>query len=110
MLSGYLDGSSVTDNFLLIALVINVATTSYFDEKVTERIHEKKIKKLLRDRSEASRKLQKVEEIKRNIFRAEHRGLTLVEERKVEDEKNTEPQSKIITLEKIKALRGKMKK
>jgi hypothetical protein len=54
--------------------------------------------------------LQKVEEIKRNIFRAEHRGLTLVEERKVEDEKNTEPQSKIITLEKIKALRGKMKK
>lgn len=108
--NGYLDGSSVTDNFLLIALVINVAITSYFDEKVTERIHERKIKELLRYRSEASKKLQQVEEIKRNIFRAEHRGLTLVEERKVEDEKNAEPQSKIITFEKIKALRGKMKK
>lgn len=108
--NGYLDGSSVTDNFLLIALVINVAITCYFDEKVTERIHERKIKDLLRYKSEAINKLKQVEEIKRNIFRAEHRGIALVEERKEEIEKNSEPQSKIITLEKIKALRTKMKK
>lgn len=78
--NGYLVRSSVTDNFLLIALAINLATTSYFDEKVTERIHDRKTKLLLRHETEALRKLAEVEEIKRSIFRAEHRGLKLVEE------------------------------
>lgn len=108
--NGYLNGSSVTDNFLLIALVINLATTSYFDEKVTERIHERKTKELLRHEPEAIRKLVQVEEIKRNISRAEHRGITLVEEKKEAAEKTPEPESKIITIEKLKALRDKIKK
>ncbi|MBO0450633.1 hypothetical protein [Candidatus Enterococcus murrayae] len=108
--NGYLNGSSVTDNFLLIALVINFAVTSYFDEKVTERIHERKTRELLRHKPEALNKLVQVEEIKRNIFRAEHRGIKLVEEQKEEAEKQPDAQEKIITLEKIKALRNKIKK
>lgn len=112
--NGYLNGSTVTDNFLLIALVINLAITSYFDEKVTERIHERKTRELLRHSPDALNKLAQVEEIKRNIFRAEHRGIKLVEEQKVEAEKLAEKQpeteSKIITMDKIKALRNKIKK
>ncbi|WP_413537843.1 hypothetical protein [Enterococcus malodoratus] len=108
--NGYLNKSSVTDNFLLIALVINLAITSYFDEKVTERIHDRKTKELLRYEPEALEKLAHVEQIKRNIFRAEHRGLKLVEENKEEAKKNPEPPTKIVTMEKIKALRDKIKK
>lgn len=108
--NGYLNGSNVTDNFLLIALTINLAVASYFDEKVTERIHERKTKELLRHESEAIRKLAQVEEIKRNIFRAEHRGIALVEEKRKEAKKKPESETKIITIGKIKALREKIKK
>ncbi|MGM0166688.1 hypothetical protein IGI39_001650 [Enterococcus sp. AZ135] len=108
--NGYLNGSSVTDNFLLIALMINLAITSYFDEKVTERIHEQKTRELLRYDREALDKLAQVEEIKRNIFRAEHRGIKLVEEQKEETEKQSEVHSKIITIEKIKDLHNRIKK
>lgn len=108
--NGYLNGSSVTDNFLLIALMINLAITSYFDEKVTERIHEQKTRELLRYDREALGKLAQVEEIKRNIFRAEHRGIKLVEEQKEETEKQSEVHSKIITIEKIKDLHNRIKK
>jgi hypothetical protein len=108
--NGYVNGSSVTDNFLLIALIINFAVTSYFDEKVTERIHERKTRELFRHDPEALYKLAQVEEIKRNIFRAEHRGIKLVEEHKEENEKQSENQSKIISIDKLKALRNKIKK
>ncbi|MDU5335561.1 hypothetical protein [Enterococcus sp.] len=108
--NGYLNGSNVTDNFLLIALVINFAIISYFDEKITERIHVRKTKELLRHEPDAIAKLAQVEEIKRNIFRAEHRGIKLVEEQKEEAAKNPETSSKVITIEKIKAFRGKIKK
>lgn len=104
-----MNGSSVTDNFLLIALIINFAVTSYFDEKVTERIHERKTRELFRHDPEALYKLAQVEEIKRNIFRAEHRGIKLVEEHKEENEKQSENQSKIISIDKLKALRNKIK-
>ncbi|MFC4771540.1 hypothetical protein [Enterococcus hermanniensis] len=80
--NGYLQGSSVTNNFLLIAVVINVGISSYFNEKVTERIHNQKIHELFKNDQPSLVKLARVEEIKRNIFRAEHRGLSLVEERR----------------------------
>lgn len=109
--NGYINGSSVTDNFLLIGLVINLAIASYFDEKVTERIHIKKTTELLKHAPEAIDKLAQVEEIKRTIFRAEYRGIKLVQQQKKEaSEHPVEEQPKILSLEKIRALRSKIKK
>lgn len=108
--TGYLSHARVTDNFLLIALAINLAIISYWNEKTTETIHDRKTKALFKNDPEALKKLAQVEEIKRTIFRAEYRGISLVEERK--KEKGDEPKkiSKIITLDKIKQFRDKNKK
>lgn len=108
---GYINGSSVTDNFLLIAVVLNLAVTSYFDEKVTERIHVRKTTELLRHEPESIEKLAKVEEIKRNIFRAEYRGIKLVEKQREEAAENqTEVPAKIVSMDKLRELKDKFKK
>ncbi|MGO2890975.1 hypothetical protein [Enterococcus devriesei] len=108
--NGYLSHARVTDNFLLIALAINLALISYWNEKTTEKIHDRKTKALFKNDPEAIKKLAQVEEIKRTIFRAEHRGISLVEERKKAEGDETSEINKIITLDKIKHFKNKIKK
>lgn len=105
----YLSNFRVTDNFLLLALVINLVITSYFDEKVTERIHLRKTKELFRHEPESLQKLAQVEEIKRNIFRAEHRGLKLIKDQN-EAEKQPQIQKSNRVLEKLKTFHNKIRK
>ncbi|WP_332580652.1 hypothetical protein [Enterococcus sp.] len=107
---GYLQGSSVANNFLLIAVIINVGISSYFNEKVTERIHNKKTYELFKNDQQSLVKLARVEEIKRNIFRAEHRGISLVEERRKGENKEPEKSVRIQFQELAKKIKNRNKK
>ncbi|MGX7203699.1 hypothetical protein [Enterococcus pingfangensis] len=96
-LNGYLDRARVADNFLLIILLINLAVISILNEKISGKIHDQKLKKLFHEEPEALKKLMRVKTIKRDIFRAEHREIKLVEKRKeVESNEPAEKQNRMI--------------
>lgn len=109
LVHGYLDGSNVTDNFILILLIISLAITSYLDEKIAAKIHLQKSNKLFKTELSALKQLAEVEETKRAIFRAEHRGIDLIEAKQSKENSPTEPQIKVI-LTKIRELKTKLTK
>ncbi|MDT2673580.1 hypothetical protein [Enterococcus dongliensis] len=94
-LNGYLSRAQVADNFLLILLLINLAIISLLNEKITEKIHDKKINKLFQEDPEALKKLLRIEEIKREVFRAEYPEIKLVENRKQTTETINTPETRI---------------
>ncbi|MBM7711775.1 hypothetical protein [Enterococcus xiangfangensis] len=102
-LNGYLNHARVSDNFLLIILLINLAIVSILNEKISGRIHDRKLKNFFNDDPEALKKLIRVETIKRDIFRAEQREIKLVEASKeAQANESEEKQNKIIeTIKKI---------
>lgn len=107
---GHLSHAHVIDNFLLIALAINLALISYWNEKITEKIHARKTKEIFKNDPEAIKKLAQVEEIKRTIFRAEHRGISLVKERQKEQSIEPSKLSKTSTIDKIQQVKNNIKK